>query len=373
MQAEDSYAQKDARTVYKGEVVYVYAYDLAYDMKDTPISHILGQATSQYSMGPNKRSPKQMMFYRPQTVTLAPDTLRIRGRDVQIARSVKVFSVGAVSIVLRVPFENLTLRELVDYHEPEIDQIALKNYINDLAIRISDELQPYCIRPNPQIDRDETYTVFCLHGLSDSVRTEQWLSDNKSLVAALLTEETSADDLSAQQIEESTSQFVSYYNNDMVVVDWDAAVVVAPPENLDDILHVMELANVQLLELGAYDRLLDASLERAYRDLAKRKYFGRKTVNKYLREIRIDMARLSDELINTTKFFGDWYLADIYKSVSLRFHLDEWDSVINDKLKTLDELYGLLQQDTINFWMVLLEATIVLLFVIDLILIFYMK
>ena len=89
-----------------------------------------------------------------------------------------------------------------------------------------------------------------------------------------------------------------------------------------------------------------------------------------LREIRIDLARFSDELSNITKFFGDWHLARIYENISARFHLAEWHRTIDDKLKTLDDLYQLLKHDTTNRWMMILEITIVLLFLIDVVMLF---
>jgi uncharacterized Rmd1/YagE family protein len=70
--------------------------------------------------------------------------------------------------------------------------------------------------------------------------------------------------------------------------------------------------------------------------------------------------------MNITKFFGDWYLARIFENLANRFHLGDWHGVIDEKLKTLGELYRILQQDRVNFWMMILEVTIVLLFIIDL-------
>ena len=42
----------------------------------------------------------------------------------------------------------------------------------------------------------------------------------------------------------------------------------------------------------------------------------------------------------------------------------------DDKLKTLDDLYQLLKHDTTNRWMMILEITIVLLFLIDVVMLF---
>jgi uncharacterized Rmd1/YagE family protein len=89
-----------------------------------------------------------------------------------------------------------------------------------------------------------------------------------------------------------------------------------------------------------------------------------------LRELRIDLARFSDELSNITKFFGDWHLARIYENISARFHLADWHKTLDGKLKTLDDLYQLLNHDRTNRWMLGLEITIVLLFVIDLVILF---
>ena len=124
----------------------------------------------------------------------------------------------------------------------------------------------------------------------------------------------------------------------------------------------------QLAELEAYDRILDDSLDRAYRDLSARHSRGRRTIMRELREIRIDLARFSDELSNITKFFGDWHIARIYENISARFHLADWHKTIDDKLQTLDDLYQLLNHDQTNRWMLILEVTIVLLFIIDLVL-----
>ena len=100
---------------------------------------------------------------------------------------------------------------------------------------------------------------------------------------------------------------------------------------------------------------------------------GRAHILHELHELRIDLTRLSDELSNITKFFGDWHLARIYEAIASRFHLSDWHGSIDEKLKALDDLYQLLQQDRTNRAMLILEATIVLLFILDLVLLFGLR
>jgi hypothetical protein len=84
-------------------------------------------------------------------------------------------------------------------------------------------------------------------------------------------------------------------------------------------------------------------------------------------ELRVDLTRVSDELLNISKFFGDWHLARLYEHVAARFHLADWHRTVDEKLRNLDGLYQLLQHDYNNRWMLILEVTIVLLFVLDLV------
>src|SRR5438045_8030205 len=107
-----------------------------------------------------------------------------------------------------------------------------------------------------------------------AVSAEEWLRANRREVASLLTEEPDPSHLSEQESEESTTRYYSYYDRDLVVMDWDAALIIDEPRYLDETLYIMELANLQLAELEAYDSILDNAVERAYRDLAARR-FGR--------------------------------------------------------------------------------------------------
>jgi hypothetical protein len=367
-------APKIAR--YTGEVVYVYAFDVAYEMTRQPVRELLGQPVAQFVMDASKRSPRQLFFYRPQMVRLPPlERIGPHG-PVRIERVVKLLPVGAISITVRVPFEVRQVEDLVEYHDLQFTNGSLSEEVRRLAEEVRRELAPYYVRPVTHLAEEEAYTVFCIQSplLAEdgaAIRAENWLKANRRAVASLLTQEPDLDHLSKQEADESTGRFLSYYEHDLVVVDWDAALIIDERQHFDETLYVMELANLQLAELEAYDRILDDSLERAYRDLSARPVRGRSSTLRELREIRIDLARLSDELSNITKFFGDWHLARIYENISARFHLGDWHRTIDDKLKTLDDLYQLLNHDYTNRWMLILEVTIVLLFVIDLIILIF--
>jgi hypothetical protein len=357
---------------YTGEVVYLYAFDVAYEMTRQPVQELLGQPVAQFSVDASKRGPRQLFFYRPQMVRLPPLERIGPFGPVRVERVIKLLPVGAMSISIRVPYQVDRIEELVVFHDLQFSNGSLHEEVRQLAEEVRRELAPHYVRPVAQLAEEEAYTVFCVGSPLEtpeggSLRSEPWFKAHRREIASLLTQEPNVSLLSSQEADESTDRYLSYYHRDLVVVDWDAALIVDEPQNFDETLYVMELANLQLAELEAYDRLLDDSLDRAYRDLGTRPLRQRTGLMKELRELRIDLARLSDELSNITKFFGDWHLARLYECISARFHLGDWHRTIDGKLKTLDDLYQLLSQDRNNRWMLFLEATIVLLFIIDLV------
>src|ERR1043166_455667 len=308
---------------YAGEVVYIYAFDVAYEMTRQPVDELLGQPVAQFAVDASKRSPRHLFFYRPQMVRLPPlERIGPHG-PVRIERVIKLLPVGAISITIRMPFAVRHVEDLVVYHDLQFSNGSLSEEVRRLADEVRRELASRFIRPVAHLAEEEAYTVFCIESpllTQDGSRlsAEAWLRAHRRSVASLLTQEPDIDHLSKQEADESTGRSLSYYEHDVVVIDWDAALLIDQPQNFDETLYVMELANLQLAELEAYDRLLDNSLERAYRDLSSRPIRGRNNILRELREIRIDMARFSDELSNITKFFGDWHLARIYENISAR-------------------------------------------------------
>lgn len=366
---------KQSKAKYTGEVVYIYAFDLAYELKRTQIRELLGQPVAEFAIDASKRSPKQLLMHKPQMVRLPPLERIGPYGPIKVNRNVKLLPIGAISITVRVPFAVNHFSELVVFHDLEFKNSSLYDEVRQLANEIFDELKPYCIRPMPKLEDEEAYTVFCIETpLYDSqmqpISAEAWFKSHRRQIASLLTQETDQTILSKQESDESTSRFLTYYENDLIVIDWDAALIVDEPKDFDESIYIMELANLQLAELEAYDRILDEALDRSYRDLYTHPLQRRSSTMRELREIKIDLARLNDELMNITKFFGDWHLARIYENIAARFHLADWHRIVDEKLETLDDIYQLLHQDKMNQWMLILESAIVVLFIVDLIVLF---
>src|SRR6266853_2656111 len=124
---------------YLGEVVYIYAFDVAYEMKRRPVRELLGQPVAQFVVDASKRSPRHLFFYRPQMVRLPPlERIGPHG-PVRMQRVIKLLPVGALSITVRVPFEVRQIEDLVVYHDLQFRNGSLHEEVRRLAEEVRRE------------------------------------------------------------------------------------------------------------------------------------------------------------------------------------------------------------------------------------------
>src|ERR1043166_2110143 len=131
---------------YSGEVVYIYAFDVAYEMTRKPIPELLGQPVAQFVVDASKRSPRQLFFYRPQMVRLPPTERIGPFGPVRVERTVKILPVGAISISIHVPFEVDHIEDLVVFHDLEFSNGSLQTEVRHLADEIRKELAPWSLK-----------------------------------------------------------------------------------------------------------------------------------------------------------------------------------------------------------------------------------
>src|SRR5258706_2866287 len=187
--------QKASKTKrYVGEIVYIYAFDVAYEMTREPVRALLGQPVAQFVVDASKRSPRHLFFYRPQMVRLPPlERIGPQG-PVRMERVIKLLPVGAISITIRVPFAVSRVEDLVAYHDLQFSNGSLHEEVRRLAEEVRTELASYFIRPVAHLAEEEAYTVFCIKsplstGEGVQLRAESWLRAYRRSLASLLTQE----------------------------------------------------------------------------------------------------------------------------------------------------------------------------------------
>jgi hypothetical protein len=85
---------------------------------------------------------------------------------------------------------------------------------------------------------------------------------------------------------------------------------------------------------------------------------------------KVDSAILFERVTNAIKMLGDQYLARVYRQVSGRFRVNEWNAGILRKLDTIEGIYQKAHDDSSGARMELLEAIVVLLIAFEIVLAF---
>jgi hypothetical protein len=349
----------------KGEVVYLYAFDVASEIVTAKVQDIFASKPIPFEIRAD-RTPKDNRLYKPLFIEHVPLAASTPGA--QMRPLIHIYDIGVVSIVVRMAFEVESMRDLLPLHHPELangqklDQVA-----RDLCAETCKSLAQAMIQSAP-IPEPEAYTVFCLTDIGTLQHLDDWMVENRNSMAELLTDNES-EILSKMQINEVLRIHRSYTNRELTVIDWDAALVVDLTGYVEDTLYVMELANLQLEEYRVMDQRLDRYLNKAYEDVQRRRLplFGAYSATlRTLRVLRVDVTRLNDEVSHISKFLGDWYLARVYLGARERFHLNEWRHSIDERLRQIDALYTVVHAEITNQRMFWLELLIVIFFAIDL-------
>lgn len=82
-------------------------------------------------------------------------------------------------------------------------------------------------------------------------------------------------------------------------------------------------------------------------------------------KLRLDISNVLERVENALKPIGDLYLAKVYRSTATRFYLDAWKASVDHKLSVVERTYEMLTSQIESTRMIVLEATIVALFILD--------
>ena len=218
----------------------------------------------------------------------------------------------------------------------------------------------------------EDYVVYLVNELDGPRSADELMDAHGADIAAMLRGERQP--LSDEEQTKILRHRISYLADDLVVPTWNAALVYDTPSGAQAALEIIEFANSQLLEFRYYDELLDAELGSIYAALKRPRWYDQWIGSRYTRAARqlhalfIDVNEVTGRTENALKFTGDIYAARLFRLVADRLGLDTWKAHVAAKLKTLDDIYRFAVEQTSMSRGQLLELTIVLILVFELLL-----
>jgi len=311
--------------ILSGSVTALFAFDIGYEVALEQLSRLPSSSPVQ-PLSPKKQTPTFLQYSKPPQVVQLGDIRPILSEPGRA--QVTVFDFGAASIAYQ-----WSLPSGLNLEAQAKEQIELFLEGNRSAID-RPELSPIV----------EDYYLFIIEEFEQTLSAANLLERHGSLIAQVLRFETQP--LSLEQQAEALNQRLSYYANDLVIVDWNTALVY--DRDYHDTVNVLELLNVELLEA----RYIDEQLDRRISDYEKTAPIQRgsliplhspnRKAIQALAELRLESLVLAEKVDNALKLIGDLYLARVHALAARRLYLQDWESAISRKLDIIASLYQLL-------------------------------
>jgi len=349
-----------------GFVTALYLFEVAEAIDLGAVKARLGAQASVATLDDKSAGPSRMHYIQPPVVA-SGESLGCRQLDGFNVR-VKFYDYGIVSLTLTQTFSG-SWAQLVELGQTLIESEPLEQHAADACRQIATIVDD-ALRGKHSSFLDEDYLVFAVTALEEPLNSEELLEQHGRDIAQLLRGERQP--LSAQERETVLRQGLSYLSDDLVVPAWNAAFIYDAVPPVLQAIEILEFANSQLLELRYYDELLENSLTRIYAQLQQPRWTDRFSGRRYSRAARevhslfIDINELTDRLENGVKFVGDIYAARLFGNVAARLGLDRWKNNVEEKLKTLNDIFQATVQQIGMTQGNLLELVIVLILVIEL-------
>ena len=283
---------------------------------------------------------------------------------------VRVYDVGALVVTfvvdIRTPMPGndlIVMAQRIAEGEADITNAA-RAISDEVRLAFKDAITPGEVAD----DVVEDYTIFYIRDTHPKL-------DAQGLQAALdiprlLMGET--EPLAAQERTQLMHAQLSYRPDDLVVVEWNSAVVLEPT-GAPDAQEILELATIQMLELRVYDRLVGKGLDSLYKELEGEQYtFFRSSryrkLSRRIMQLYVDVSEITERIDNAFTFLGDSFLARIHRAAVSEFGIPHWQKQLRSKLEVLRQINELLVNQITSTRSLSLEGAIVFLIILEIIL-----
>jgi hypothetical protein len=350
----------------RGMCFVLFAYDIARSVDLTKAEHRITAIKERSRIKHKRRAPAYFDYTpAPLRITADVDPIAIGPYRTGSVVDMLLYDFGAVSVSYSVPIQGSlgSLQRLSqDLYENEALLRDSRRRVEELLMELGDVAErPYIA------DFVEDYVVLHVEQASPSLAPDTLLAECAQPLARILRSETI--ELASQQVQDSLNQRIAFGADDVAVIDWNAALIYG--RDMEDVVAVLEFANVELLEMRFLDQQLDLALDEAYHASSMRRWDrpwfpGAPRANvRRIAQLQVDGAILFEQVTNTLKLFGDQYLARVHRLISQRFHLESWDASITRKLHALDSIYGKMTESAASGRMEMLEWIVIVLIAIS--------
>lgn len=350
-----------------GKILVYGLYDVALEINLPGVEERLREEARRLKIERKPRS-KALEFSNPPVVFQLKGTeWESGGRRFAVNVHGKAYDFGVLSIILEIPVRDMTLPEFEETAAAVSESETLREESRKHLSQTISALGGAIVGLN--VSRfEEDYTVFFIEALEPAMGADDFLRHYD--VSRLLYGERKT--LSGHLREELLQYRYSYFEDDLVILNWDNALVIEPSGSMD-IADILEFAIAQLLELRYYDDVVDRELSTIQRDISERGALSIWRIKKYERlaaavmKTITELMGITEKIDSALKVTEDAYYAKIYLAALRLFRVKDWEGSIEKKLDIASNTYDMLSQSIAIKRSEILSLVIVILIAIEIV------
>ena len=348
-----------------------FLYDVAEEIQLDRLRGILAIEAPGREPSFQRRAPEYVRFQQPPVVQSVPPTVLA---GVSLGTRIHYYEYGVISIAMELPLQ-CRWDELAGLAHrwntsPELERAA-ESLVNQQLLAA----EPALVDRYPKRLAEDYCSVHVLHQDTESggrLSAAEIVRQHGQVIAQIVRGERVP--LSDEEVSEALNSRLSYYPDDLLVVGWSGAVLYDSPEGAVPIQQLLEYANSQLLNFRHYDELLTNLLADVYKSLQHGKGFFRRwqlwREAASLNAVRLDVEDLTERMDNSIKFLSDMYWARVYRLAAAKVGVPDYRTLVDEKLTIAGDLYRSMMDQFHEGRGFVLELTVVIILIIDLIFLF---
>jgi hypothetical protein len=308
--------------------------------------------------------PAYVRYQRPPVVEpLEP--LHLAGGE-RLEGEIKYYDYGVVSVVYQLAF-SAGWESLVQLASRWVWDVDFASHVEPIVRQRLERAASAMIKPYARW-LSEDYFIFHVRDGLGGLSAADLTRDRGVEIAQIVRGDQLR--LSPGECAEVMQSRISYYENDLAVIGWNAAFLYDSNAGAETAIQLLEYANSQLLEFRHYDELLTEILDNVYDSLERRKgAFARwRMANSATRlhTVLLEIVELTERADNSIKFLSDMFAARLYRLAAGKVGVPDYKDLVAEKLKTADDLYQYMIDQFNQARGFFLETTVVLILLIEL-------
>jgi hypothetical protein len=358
---------RGVETSLQGSILVLIQFDVAEEIRLDELRKIFGARTAGASF--KHPTPGYVQYQRPPV--LEPVEALVLETGERLDAQIKYYDYGVLSVVFELPFSG-DWNDLVRLSGRWVWDTDFASLASRIVKKRLERALPALIKPYDNW-LHEDFFIFHVREVAGKPLASEVLKTHGDQIAQIVRGETLP--LSEGERQEILQGRISYYPTDLAVIGWNGAFLYDTIAGAETAIQLLEYANSQLLEFRHYDELLTRELEGVYDFLENggtglwSRWRTARAATK-LHTVLLDVDELTEHADNAIKFLSDMFSARLYKLAASKIGVPDYKDLVQQKLKTAEELYHFMVDQFNQSRAFVLELMVVVILVIELVMLF---